>query len=163
MTPARKPLPWPLWQRVTLRVLQSYWRTTRGLTMGAQGIVLDESDRVLLVKHGYKPGWQFPGGGVERGETTVAALARELQEEVGVRLEASPQLIGIYANFAYFPSDHIALYAVRSWSRPVVPKPTREIVAQEFFHLDHLPEEAVGSVRRRLAELREGAALSPDW
>jgi ADP-ribose pyrophosphatase YjhB (NUDIX family) len=62
------------------------------MTLGAQGVIIDEQERVLLVRHSYRPGWFFPGGGVEWGETLEQAVARELEEEVGGMLTAPPTL-----------------------------------------------------------------------
>lgn len=150
-------------QTAVKKVLQNYWRLQRGLTMGAQGVVLDATNRVMLIRHTYRPGWHFPGGGVERNEVAAEALRRELMEEAGVILEGPPQLFQIYANFQFFPSDHIALFVVRSWRQPVVPRPSVEIAEVGLFDIAALPAETIEPVRRRLAEILDGATADQAW
>src|SRR5687768_8974763 len=112
----------------------------RGLTLGAQGVVIDGEGRVLLVRHSYRPGWFFPGGGVEWGETLETALARELEEEVGVTLTAPPRLHGVFSNVASFPGDHIAVFVVRHWQRRAEYRKRGEIAEARMFARGDLPE-----------------------
>ncbi|MFF7529247.1 NUDIX hydrolase [Streptomyces bobili] len=62
-------------------------------TVAAGVLLFDERDRVLLVDPTYKPGWEFPGGVVERGEAPARAGMREVEEETGVRLDDVPRLL----------------------------------------------------------------------
>ncbi len=148
--------------RFPMRFIAAYWRLTRGATLGAQGCVID-GDSVLLVRHGYRPGWHFPGGGVEWGETVETAVAREIEEEAGVVLKGRPKLHGLFANFRVLPSDHVALFVVREWERPSIPPPNREILESRFFSRHDLPEGAARGMGQRLAEIFDGAPLDPHW
>ncbi len=144
-------------------VLRPFWRFRRGMTLGAQGAVIDGEGRVLLVRHSYRPGWWFPGGGVEWGETLETALGRELEEEVGVRLTAAPVLHGMFSNFASFPGDHIALFVVRHWQRREDYRKRGEIAETGMFALGSLPERTDPGTRARLAEIFDQAPINPLW
>ncbi|MEV6836279.1 NUDIX domain-containing protein [Streptomyces sp. NPDC051133] len=62
-------------------------------TLAAGVLLFDDDDRVLLVDPTYKPGWEFPGGVVERGEAPARAGMREVAEETGIRLREVPRLL----------------------------------------------------------------------
>jgi ADP-ribose pyrophosphatase YjhB (NUDIX family) len=158
MPPKRASLP----VRSLTKMLRPIWRMRRGLTLGAQGALIDSQARVLLVRHSYRPGWFFPGGGVEWGETIEHALARELKEEVGARLLSPPELLGVYANFASFPGDHIAVFVVRDWERHDHHK-SNEIAEARLFDRRELPEEIDAGTRARLAEIFDQAPRAALW
>ena len=148
---------------VLKRAMFPYWRLTRGMTMGVQAVVTKAQDQILLIRHGYSPGWHFPGGGVEWRETLLAALAREVEEETGVVVRGQPRLHGVFANFEAAPSDHIALYVVQDWEQRHIPSPSFEIQEQRFFPLTALPAELVRGAKRRLAEIFEGHPIGQHW
>ena len=54
--------------------------------IAAAGIVINENNEILLVKHNHD-GWVFPGGQVEVGENVIDAVKREAMEEAGVDID----------------------------------------------------------------------------
>ena len=143
--------------------LHLYWRFARGMTLGVRGAVLDAGGKVLLVRHGYIPGWHFPGGGVEPGESLTQSLARELEEEGNIRLTGTPLLHGVFQNAGASRRDHVAVFVVRDFDWPGQPPPSWEIPEADFFPLDRLPEGTSDSTRRRLEEILYGAPVSAVW
>jgi len=55
---------------------------------GVRVAIIDDSGRVLLVKHRYESEgrdvWMLPGGAIEDGETSRDAVIREVMEETGL-------------------------------------------------------------------------------
>jgi ADP-ribose pyrophosphatase YjhB (NUDIX family) len=143
--------------------LHSYWRFSRGMTLGVRGVVLDDRNQVFLIRHTYVPGWHLPGGGVETGETALDALGRELREEACIAVDETPQLFGVFFNRKISRRDHVLVYVVRRFTVLEVKQPDREIAEAGFFPLNRLPEGTTIATRNRLAEILEGQPASANW
>ena len=79
----------------------------------AVGIVAGADGAVLITRrpdHVHQGGlWEFPGGKVEHGESVIAALGRELREELGIAVRAAEPLL--QTGYAY-PDDRCVLLDV---------------------------------------------------
>jgi ADP-ribose pyrophosphatase YjhB (NUDIX family) len=148
---------------VMRRVFHTYWRFARAATLGVRGLVIDGDNRVFLIRHSYVRGWHLPGGGVETGETMLAALTRELREEGNIELSAPPMLYGVYFNRGASRRDHVALYVVRDFRQSGPPKPNFEIAEAGFFARDNLPGGATEGTRARITEVFEERPPSEVW
>ena len=65
-------------------VRRAGWFVIRPQAVGVHGIPLTPSGQIVLVKLSYAAGWRLPGGGKKPEEDEVAALIRELREEIGM-------------------------------------------------------------------------------
>ena len=82
--------------------------------------LVDVDGRVLLCQR--PPGkqlaglWEFPGGKIEAGETPEACLIRELNEELGIEVNAACLAPFVFASHAY-ENFHLLmpLYLLRRW------------------------------------------------
>jgi mutator protein MutT len=118
-------------------------------TVGARALIVKDG-KALLIKHTYMPDWYTPGGGIDKGETPIAAVQRELMEEVGVKCLSAPKLFGIYYNYWLKRDDYVAFYIVEDFERRESNSP--EIAEIQWFDLNNLPDDAAPSTKSRIAE-----------
>lgn len=148
--------------KLRLALARPVLRLTRGMTLGSRTAVIDGQGRFMLVKQTYMPGWIFPGGGVERGETCVEAARRETEEEAAIFAKGPFQLVGMFSNDKRMRGDHLAFYILREFEqRPFVPN--MEIADARFFSPDDLPKRMEGGTLRRIQELTQNLPYSQYW
>lgn len=135
----------------------------RGMTMGVRVIATNAQGQVLLVRHGYTPGWHLPGGGVDRGETMEDAARREVEEETGHRVDGAMTLRGMSYNRRQWKGDHVGVYVAHAISKQREIKPGFEIAEMGFFGLDDLPEDTTKGTRARLTEWQDGRDVDDHW
>ena len=72
--------------------------------------VIVENGKVFTTQRGYgefKDGWEFPGGKLEPGETPQQALAREMREELEIKVEVGQLIKTVEYDY---PTFHITMH-----------------------------------------------------
>ncbi|MEW2467941.1 NUDIX domain-containing protein [Streptomyces sp. NPDC046994] len=78
--------------------------STPPLRKAARAVVLDDEERILLLRYDENGGfWATPGGSLEDGEDHATAVLRELREELGIDEEA----VELGAQLAERSKDHL--------------------------------------------------------
>ena len=106
--------------------------TAKTITRGRACAIIRQAGRILLNRFGGDSFWDLPGGAVEKGEFSTGALAREMQEELGVTV-AIGRLLWIVENlFEYRGTSYteFGFYYEADWS-PSGPLPADEFAGLE--------------------------------
>jgi 8-oxo-dGTP diphosphatase len=100
---------------------------TKPVLLVVAAALFDDEGRILLAQRPVGKQlaglWEFPGGKLEPGETPEAALVRELEEELSIRVNESALEPLTFASFAY-PTFHLLmpLYGCEKWSGSIQPR-----------------------------------------
>lgn len=149
--------------RIRHRFFHTWFRFKRPMTLGVRAVIIDDQNRVFMVRHGYVPGWHVPGGGVETGETVIEALRKEAMEEGRIRILGTPAIHGVFFNRQASVRDHVVVYLCREFAIEGIRAPDFEIAETGWFPVDALPEGTTKGTRRRIEEIVQAAPVSADW
>lgn len=138
----------PLWLQM---VLSRYIRPL--FHVFAAAVIIDEQMKILLVKSTYNRfhPWGLPGGGLEYGEHPEEAVAREVWEETGLRVDVE-KLIMIHT----FRQDQVGMYYLCRITGGTF-NPSDEVSEFAYFSLDNLPDVRMfdRDLLRRLYQILE--------
>ena len=109
-------------------------------------------------KRAYPDVWDLPGGLIEAGESELGALARELQEELGVQIAtgSASHLCQLTAGPAEEPAL-LSAWLVRDWQGTPANVAPEEHDDIGWFGLEELPPLAHELVRKALVNAIEAA------
>jgi 8-oxo-dGTP pyrophosphatase MutT (NUDIX family) len=148
------------------------------IRQAVRALLVTDADEIMLVRFEFPKGtvWSTPGGGLERGEDHLAALHRELEEEVGLsaptisrhvwnREHITPHMDGRYDGqqdrFYLVPTQRFEALPVLSWDQ-LRAENLHEIRWWTFDEIDEATASGTLFAPRRLGELlRSLAAHDP--
>ena len=121
-------------------------------SIGVFASLFDAEGRILLVRQAYGSLlWTNPGGRVEEGESPLAALDREVLEEIACEVHVS-HLIGVYAK--PYRDDLVLSFGVSLVGGTPQACPP-EIAEIAFFAREQLPREIAFNSRIRIEDAFE--------
>ena len=120
----------------------------------SQMLLRDPGDRVLLCQLTYKQDWDLPGGVVEVGESPALAVAREVEEELGLAVPTGPLLLTDWLP-PWGGWDDALCLVFDGGVHPAsitddIVKQAREIRSAEFCTLEQVHERAADFTARRI-------------
>jgi 8-oxo-dGTP diphosphatase len=101
--------------------------------------------------------WEFPGGKLEPGESAEQALARELDEELGIQATIGPLVTRIRHNYRNGGAVDLQFFSVREFSGEIENRIFAQLV---WSPLERLPEyDFLPADRGLVRDLAQGKLL----
>jgi len=130
------------------------------LVVGAAILVLDDQNRVLLMKRSDSDCWGPPGGAVEPGELVEEAARRETLEETKLAV-GEMSLFGVFSGpelyYKYPNGDEVynvtIIYLSRHWHGTV--ELNEEHTEWHWFPGDEIPEDLSPPIKPVLEQFRQ--------
>ena len=105
----------------------------RPLTPVAVGILQRPDGQVLFAQRPpgkpYAGYWEFPGGKIEPGESPLAALSRELHEELGIHVTEAREWIVQRHDYPHAFVE-LRFFLVNRWSGEIHPQEEQQVAWQ---------------------------------
>ena len=117
---------------------------TPTFTVGSLAWLTDDGHRVLLTRHSYREGWLPTGGFLQKGETPLETVTREVKEELGVSADIRP-----YHRVAF----DVARRGVTFVSVGVLPKDVALVLSPEVLETRWFPVDDLPPFPRQFSEL----------
>jgi 8-oxo-dGTP diphosphatase len=139
------------------RVEQNGTKTVRFV---AAGLILRGDEVLICQRRADQPmalKWEFPGGKIEPGETPEEALARELDEELGIRAEIGSRISHSRHTYRNGSSVDLQFFAVHSFQSEVTNRIFHDV---RWVHLSDLTSyDFLAADRDLIRDLAAGKLL----
>lgn len=119
----------------------SFIPITKNYIVGVGAVVLNEG-KLLVIQDKFTKGYKFPGGHIEKNESIKEAVAREVFEETGIRVEFESIInIGHFRNGQFGESNLYIVCTAKALSKEICVHDSLEIIEAKWI----LPQEFVDS------------------
>jgi 8-oxo-dGTP diphosphatase len=108
--------------------------------------VIRSKDKIFATARGYgefRGQWEFPGGKIEKGETSQQALVREIHEELDVKIEVGKLIETIEYDYPLFHLSMDCFWCIVADGKIVLKEAeaSRWLSKNELYSVDWLPAD----------------------
>jgi ADP-ribose pyrophosphatase YjhB (NUDIX family) len=130
------------------------------MNIGTNGLVVNEFGQVLLIQRDDTRTWALPGGSLDAGELPTVGVAREVEEETGLKV-LPVRLVGV-DYWAARPYGYL-IFLFRCLVRGGGLTPSEESPQVGFYPVNALPNPMFGMHQERLGNGYRHSGGPPYW